>query len=117
MEVLWEKSPQTLMELVRVLKARVGWAKSTVNTMVARMEAKNLLIVDEGGKARRYSPAITRDEAARSETDSLLERVFNGSVGMMMSTLVSGRRLSEKDIEELYAILQAAEKKEGESDA
>ena len=80
------------------------------------MEAKNLLKVDESGKARRYSPVITRDEAARSETDSLLERVFNGSIGMMMSTLVSGRKLSEKDIEELYAILQAAEEKEGKSD-
>ena len=42
MEALWE-GPKTLMELVRLLKERTGWAKSTVTTMVRRMEDKGLL--------------------------------------------------------------------------
>ena len=37
MEALWE-GPATLMELVRALHERAGWAKSTVTTMVRRMD-------------------------------------------------------------------------------
>ena len=42
MEALWA-GPKTLMELVRELGASAGWAKSTVTTMVRRMEEKGLI--------------------------------------------------------------------------
>ena len=42
MDVLWT-GPKTLMELVRQLGDSAGWAKSTVTTMVRRMEEKGLI--------------------------------------------------------------------------
>ena len=41
MEELWQR-PCTLMELVRALGDSAGWAKSTVTTMIRRMEEKKL---------------------------------------------------------------------------
>ena len=66
----------------------------------------------EGGRARQYSPAIPREQAALQETESLLRRVYRGSVGMMVNTLADSRGLSAADIEELSAILEKA--KEGQ---
>ena len=109
MERLWAESPRTLMQLYHALKGETGWSKSTVNTLLARMEAKRLIRYDEGGKAREYYPLLAREQAALSETQSLLGRVYRGSVGMMMSTLVENKALSREEIDELYAILQAAE--------
>ena len=43
MDALWA-GPKTLMELVRQLGDSAGWAKSTVTTMVRRMEEKGLVI-------------------------------------------------------------------------
>jgi predicted transcriptional regulator len=37
MQLLWQQ-PHTLMELVSKLSASIGWSKSTVATMVRRME-------------------------------------------------------------------------------
>ena len=51
---------------------------------------------------------MNRDEAAITETESLLERVYKGSVSMMMSTLIRNNNLSEADMEELYQILGEA---------
>ena len=34
---LWERSPQTVMELVAELREQVGWAKSTTITTLRRM--------------------------------------------------------------------------------
>ena len=56
MEVLWAGAPKTLMELVRAMRDRTGWAKSTVTTMVARMEQKGLLRHEDGGRAKLFFP-------------------------------------------------------------
>lgn len=108
MEKLWDHSPQTVMELVRTLAPDTGWSKSTIVTMVGRLEAKGAIQYDEGRKARLYSPAITRQQAALQETESLLKRIYRGSVGMMVSTLADGRGLTQADIDDLSAILEKA---------
>ena len=108
MERLWEKNPQTLTELVRDLGPETGWSKSTIVTMVGRLEAKGALTYAEGGRARQYAPAVPRERAALEETESLLRRVYRGSVGMMVNTLADGRGLTEEDIKELSAVLEKA---------
>ena len=112
MECLWEHSPRTLMEIVRALTPATGWSKSTIVTMVTRLEAKGALRHTEGARARLYSPTVLREQAALQETESLLRRVYRGSVGMMVNTLADSRGLSAADIEELSAILEKA--KEGQ---
>lgn len=108
MERLWEKSPRTLTELVRTLAPETGWSKSTIVTMVGRLEAKRAVTYAEGGRARQYAPAIPRDRAALEETESLLRRVYRGSVGMMVNTLADSRGLTDEDIAELSAVLEKA---------
>ena len=108
MERLWEKAPQTLTELVRTLSPDTGWSKSTIVTMVGRLEAKGAVTYTEGGRARQYAPAIPREQAALEETESLLRRVYRGSVGMLVNALADGRGLTDQDIEELSAVLEKA---------
>lgn len=112
MECLWEKNPKTLMEVVRELSPATGWHKSTIVTMVGRLEAKGAVSYIEGGRARLYSPTISRDQAALQETESLLHRVYQGSVGLMVNTLADGRGLSDEDIAELSAVLERARRRE-----
>ena len=108
MEKLWEEHPRTIVQLYHALKETPGWSKSTVNTLLGRMVHKGILYYEEGSKARQYYPAIRREDAALAETESLLQRVFHGSVSMMINTLVKKDALSDKEIEELYEILQKA---------
>ncbi len=118
MEQLWEQHPRTLMELVRILAPQTGWSKSTIVTMIGRLENKGALTYTEGGRARLYTPTITREQAAVQETETLLHRLYRGSVAMMVNTIADGRGLSNKDIDELYAILQRAkdDRNEGKED-
>lgn len=105
MEKLWEQSPKTIMQLYHELKVDPGWSKSTVNTMLGRMVKKDIIYYEEGAKAKQYYPKVNRDEVAITETESLIDRVYKGSVSMMMSTLIRNHNLSESDIKELYEIL------------
>lgn len=108
MEKLWGQSPKTIMQLYHELKENPGWSKSTVNTMLGRMVKKGIIYYEEGAKAKQYYPKVNRDDAAISETESLIERVYRGSVSMMMSTLIRNKNLSDSDIKELYQILGEA---------
>ena len=107
MERLWDHSPRTLMELVHALAPNTGWSKSTIVTMVGRLEAKGA-VTYSGSSPRRYVPTIPREQAALQETESLLRRVYRGSVGLMVSPLADGRGLTADDIDELSAILEKA---------
>ncbi len=112
LDCLWERSPMTVMELVAALGDRPGWAKSTTITTLRRMEDKGLVHCDLEGRTKHYTPAVSRDQAARRETRSFLDKVYRGSVGLMMSALAEDQALSKAEIDELYEILRKAE--EGE---
>ena len=114
MEVLW-RAPSTLMELVRALAESAGWAKSTVTTMVRRMEDKGLIGHEEQGRAKVFRPLLGRADAVTAETESLLHRAYHGSVGLMVSTLVRNSELSQEELAELYSILEQAEGKEAQA--
>ena len=106
MEKLWEESPRTITQLYHELKEEQGWSKSTVNTLLTRMVEKEIIYYEEGGRARQYYPAIKREDAAVAETENLLQRVYKGSVGMMMNTMIKESAFSQEEIEELYEILR-----------
>ena len=105
---LWEKSPQSVMELVAELKQRVGWAKSTTITTLRRMEEKGLVRVEQGARGKLYAPAVERERAAIAETRSFLDRVYQGSVGLMMSAMARRQELTAEEIAQLRAILDEA---------
>ncbi len=109
LECLWEKEPQTITQLAHALHDSVSWAKSTATTMVSRMEQKGLLRYEEGGKARLYYATVSREEAAAHLTRSFLDRVYSGSVGMLVSSMVDREGLSREELAELRAILDRAD--------
>lgn len=108
MEALWER-PKTLMELVRELEESAHWAKSTVTTMVRRMEDKGILSYKVEGRAKRFHAVISREDVVEKETVSLLHRAYHGSISMMFSAMTKKQDLSKAEIDELRAILQQAE--------
>ena len=112
MKTLWEKQPRTLAELVNALDAATGWSRATVFMMLKRLIAKGAVTMDSSGKFQKYSAAITYADVEPEETESFLSKVYGGSVGMMVSNLVDRGALSERDIQELRAILDAAEPRE-----
>ena len=110
MKTLWQCQPRTLAELVAALDAETGWSRATIFMMLKRLIAKGAVTMDDSGRLQQYSAAITYSDVEPEETEAFLSKVYGGSVGMMVSNLVDRGTLSEQDIQELKAILDAAEK-------
>lgn len=109
LDCLWGHEPRTAMELVAELGKKVDWAKSTTLTTLRRMEEKGLVTAKASGRTRYYAPAVERQGAAARETRSFLDKVYQGSVGLMVSAMVEDRALSREEIDRLYEILRQAE--------
>ena len=114
LDCLWERAPQTVTQLVPILKEKVGWAKSTTITTLRRMEDKGLVRAEVRGRTRHYFPAVDRARAVRRETRSFLDRVYRGSVGLMVSAMAQDQALTREEIDALYEVLRRAERKGGE---
>lgn len=113
MHLLWEESPRTVSQLVKAMENDTGWSKATIFIMLGRLEEKGAVTVKEGGRSKEYFPAMEKSVAAAGETRHFLDKVYSGSVGMMLSSMAGQKALSQADIDELYAILRQAEEEVG----
>jgi BlaI family penicillinase repressor len=111
MNLLWEESPRTMMQITNHFKETTGWTKHTVMTFLRRMEEKGAIHYEEGKRAKQYYPDIEKEEAVLQETEEFLDRVFDGHMGLMLNTMVEKKALSKEEIAELYDILKQAEEK------
>lgn len=111
MESLWEHSPKVGSRIVADMAEKTGWNRSTTLTMLRRMTEKELISCEDAGKVKTYAPLVDRDEAVKKETESFLNRVYHGSVSMLLNGFVEKRELTAGEIEELRQILDKADKK------
>ena len=107
MSCLWDESPLTLMQIVPLLEEMVGWSKSTCATMLRRMTQKGLIGFEEKGKTKYFYPLVKKEAVVVQEIRDFLKRIYNGSVSLMMSSLIGGEGLTGKDIDELQKLLDA----------
>lgn len=112
MNLLWERSPYTITELVAQLKEDTGWSKHTIITMLSRLEAKGAVRHQQGEKAKQFYPDIDPQYTRCRETRGFLSRLYQGSLGLMVNTLVQENQLTKEEIDQLYLILKQAEEEQ-----
>ena len=92
MKLLWENYPMTLGDMVEAMQDDTAWSKGTIFTMLRRMNTKGVIRMDDSGRYQQYYPVLQKEEAEQAETRSLLERVYDVSVRMMLSAMEHDRK-------------------------
>ena len=111
MNVLWERTPLTAVEIAEALILKTHWSPKTVKTLLGRLARKGVVGYRTDGNRYVYSPAIPRRSYVREESASFLERVFGGETAPMLVHFVRNTRLTAEQIEELRRLLDEKEKK------
>lgn len=106
MNVLWETPYVTIRNLTELLAKDTGWEKHTIITMLRRLEKKGAVSYRQKGRAKEFYAIINREKTAEEETESFLERVYQGSLGLMLCQMVSRNKLSEEERKELQKMLE-----------
>lgn len=113
MNRLWESEGKTITELTAELQEETSWDKHIIITMLNRMENKGAVAHRKVGRAKVFYPIVPHGEVSMLETRGFLQKVYRGSLGMMVNAMVEDKALSEEEIQELYDILEQAKRKKG----
>jgi BlaI family penicillinase repressor len=108
--VLWKKSPLSAAQVFDKLRA-TGWKFRTVRTFLARLQKKGAVGFEEVDGVRAYAPLLEREECVREAGQTFLDRVFEGATAALLVHFAKSKRLGERDLAELEAIL--AQKRKG----
>jgi BlaI family penicillinase repressor len=108
MQLLWQYSPMTMMEITRALEKQTRWTKNTVTTLLKRMNQKGTVRVDETSSVKRYSPVADKEKVTWEQTDTLLNRLFSGRASLLVTNLVEHGNMTEEEIKQIKATLEKA---------
>ena len=111
MQVLWECGPLTANDVVKALSGEVDWKPRTVKTLISRLVKKGAVKVKDEGYRYRYSAAVEESACVRSETQSFVQRVYQGTMTPAIAAFLEDADLSAQEIDELQEIL---DRKKGE---
>ncbi len=101
MQILWNnKRPMTAPEIRKILQEQKNWKKSTVLTLIKRLTDKEV-IACEKKELFYYIPLVTEQEYADYQTQSLVDKLYNGSLKNYVLSLCDRNKLNENDLKEL----------------
>ena len=109
MECLWQNGVCTGRQAVDFMENTAGWSRSTTLTMLRRMTEKGAIDCRTQDGVNVYRALTPRESAVRQETEAFLDRVYHGSLGLLLSAMTEKQQLTQQEIDELYAILRKAE--------
>jgi BlaI family transcriptional regulator, penicillinase repressor len=109
LKVLWSRGEATVREISDAMNAGGGdLAYTTVLSLLQVMEQKRLVSHRRHGKAYVYLPRVERQSTFRRLAGGFLDRVFDGAVDEYLVHALESKRLSDKELDELEAMLAAA---------
>jgi predicted transcriptional regulator len=106
MEVLWEKGPATVSDVVEGLPGNVPLAYSTVITTLRILETKGYLKHVKDGRAFVYQPIVGRQQARQSAVTHLVRRFFEGSPERLMLSLLADKKIDRKELGRLRKLIE-----------
>jgi predicted transcriptional regulator len=109
MQVLWQKGPRTVQQVLDVMPGDTALAYNTVLTTIRILERKGYVEHSKDGRAHVYSPLVAEEEASRSEIRHLVSRFFRNSHEDLVLNILEDRGVDSKELERLRKMLDRSE--------
>jgi len=105
MQALWRLEKATVAEVQQVLREQGNdIAYTTIQTMLNRLETKELVARDDSERTHRYYAILEEPTAAGSALRRLTERFFRGSTEALITRLVE-KDLTAEQLERIQSLI------------
>ena len=104
MNVLWQEGDKTAKQISEILEEKIGWNINTTYTLIKRCITKDAVERIEPNFVCRA--LVTKEEVQETETDELINKVYDGSAEMLCAALLGRKKLSSEQIERLKQIVE-----------
>ena len=111
LHILWSRGPSTVREIHDVLSKEKDVGYTSALKLLQIMTTKGLVTRTEDQRAHVYQATQPAETTKEQVVADVLQRVFRGSASQLMQHVLSGRRGSKKEIEEIRRMLDEYERK------
>jgi len=111
MQELWKLQKAFVKDIIEQMEDPRP-AYNTVSTIIRILETKGFVGHESFGKSHRYFPKISKDDYKDFATGKLLSGYFENSAQNMLSFFLQERKLSLKEADELFKIIEKAKKEQ-----
>ena len=101
-DIIWDNEPIGSMQLVKQSEAQLGWKKSTTYTVLKKLCDRGLF----RNESAVVTSLVTREEFASGRSRQFVEESFGGSLPKFLTAFIGKQRLSDKEVEELKALIE-----------
>lgn len=105
MKIVWKYAPVSTNEITEKLMQTSSWSPKTIQTLIKRLVNKGALTYEKHSRVFVYTPLVGEQEYVTQESNSFLQRFFNGDISALINTFMEDNRLSEHDIDSLRTLL------------
>lgn len=113
MQVIWQKGPGTVQQILDALIDPPALAYNTVLTTIRILERKGYVEHSKDGRAHVYRALVERNEASRSEIRHLVSRFFRNSHEDLVLNILEERGIAPEEINRLRRMLEQSPDKSG----
>jgi predicted transcriptional regulator len=111
LQILWSRGPSTVREIHEVLAKEKDVGYTSALKLLQIMTTKGLVTRSEDQRAHVYAATQPAEKTKQQFAADVLQRVFRGSASQLLQHVLSGRRGSKKEIEEIRRMLDEYERK------
>lgn len=106
LQALWDDGPGTVREVQERMTARgPEWTRSTVITLLQRLERKGYASSDRSGFAFVFRAAVSREEVLRQRLRELANELADGRAAPLLMAFAQVQRFTPDEIEELRQLV------------
>ena len=114
MKIVWKHAPINTNEITEKLLQSTSWSPKTIQTLIKRLVTKGVLTYEKQSRAFVYTPLVKESEYICQESNSFLNRYYDGDITAMLSAYIENDKLTEPEIETLRSLLSKRGKKGGD---
>ena len=105
MKIVWRSAPINTSEITERLLKTTTWSAKTIQTLIKRLVTKGALAYEKQGRIFVYTPLVKENEYINQQSNSFLDRFYDGDISAMLSTYLENNQLSETELQHLRSIL------------
>ena len=106
LNVIWERGPSTVREVMRELNKQRERAYTTIMTLMNGMADKGILSQKPQGRAFIYSANIDRSKLQTRMLNDLIGKVFDGSASALVNKILAEGQADEDELEEIRQAIE-----------
>jgi predicted transcriptional regulator len=106
MEVLWERGPSTVSDVVNALPQELGLSYSTVLTTLRILEQKGYVRHTKEGQAYVYHAVIDQNQAQNKVLKHILSRFFDNSPELLVLRVLETEKLDAEDLQRIRDLIK-----------